>query len=149
MNAGRGLSIGRLAEATGVNLETIRYYERIGLMPEPARTEGGHRVYEAAHEGRLAFVRRGRDLGFTIDDIRALLALAEPDRRTCADVLAIAEAHLEAVRGKIADLKALEGLLSATVDRCENGQSPECAVLKMLEGGARADRESQAGALDA
>ena len=97
-----GLSIGRLAALTGVHLETIRYYERIGLMPEPARTDGSHRVYFDAHRQRLAFVQRARKLGFSIEDIRALLALSEPDRRCCGDVERIAAAHLQNVRAKIA-----------------------------------------------
>ena len=73
------LTIGRLAAAAGVNLETVRYYERIKLMPPPARTASGHRVYEAAHIQRLAFIRRARELGFSIEEVRALLALAEPN----------------------------------------------------------------------
>jgi len=76
----RGLSIGQLAAAAGVNLETVRYYERIGLMPPPARTGGGHRAYDSAHVQRLAFIRHARALGFGIEDIRALLTLAAPGR---------------------------------------------------------------------
>jgi DNA-binding transcriptional MerR regulator len=75
----QALTNGRLAEAAGVNLETVRYYERIGLMPSPDRTTGGHRAYEPEHVRRLTFIRRVRDLGFGIGDIRALLALAEPE----------------------------------------------------------------------
>lgn len=130
-----GLSIGQLAAATGVHLETVRYYERIDLMPEPARTEGGHRVYSEVHRRRLAFVQRARKLGFSIEDIRALLALAEPGRRSCRDVERIAAAHLEDVRIKIADLTRLEQLLSAGVGRCVAGDDPSCPVLDMLEGG--------------
>ena len=86
----RGLTIGRLAEETGVNLETVRYYERIGLMPRPDRTAGGHRSYSKAHARRLAFIRRARELGFGLGEIRALLVLAEPGRTSCAEVQAIA-----------------------------------------------------------
>jgi MerR family mercuric resistance operon transcriptional regulator len=130
-----GLSIGRLAALSGVNLETVRYYERIGLMPEPDRTGGGHRIYSETHRQRLAFIRRGRELGFSIEDIRVLLALAEPGHRSCQEVQAIAVAHLDDVRAKIADLMKLEGILANTVSRCaKSAEIPSCAVLEMLEG---------------
>ena len=134
MGASRALSIGRLAASSGVNLETIRYYERIGLMPAPDRTAGGHRLYDAGHRRRLSFIRRGRELGFGIGAIRTLLDLAEPGHRSCADVQPIAASHLEEVRAKIADLARLEAILADTVDRCERGASaPCCPVLEMLE----------------
>jgi MerR family mercuric resistance operon transcriptional regulator len=137
MAVNRGLTIGRLAVASGVNLETIRYYERIGLMPAPARTEGGHRAYEPDHRRRLGFIRRGRELGFSIDEIRALLDLAQPQRRACEDVRAIAATHLADVRAKMADLARLEALLSETVHRCNaNVVAPSCAVLDLLEADA-------------
>ena len=88
------LTIGKLANSAGTNLETVRYYERIGLMPEPGRTEGGHRNYAAAHVRRLTFIRRARELGFAIEDIRALLELAEPGRVSCGEVQKIAAHHL-------------------------------------------------------
>jgi MerR family mercuric resistance operon transcriptional regulator len=94
------LTIGRLADGAGVNLETIRYYERIGLMPKPGRTEGGHRNYASAHVRRLTFIRRARELGFAIEDIRALLDLAEPGRVSCGEVQKIAALHLHNVRAK-------------------------------------------------
>lgn len=135
MSTDRGLSIGALAKASGVNLETIRYYERIGLMPAPARTEGGHRLYEAEHRRRLDFIRRGRNLGFGIEDIRALLKLSETVPQPCGPVVEIASAHLEQVQSKIADLVRLERLLSETLGRCKEAPSgPACAVLEMLEG---------------
>jgi len=116
-----------------VNLETIRYYERIGLMPEPHRTEGGHRLYQRVHLQRLLFIRRGRELGFGIEDIRMLLGLAEPGRRSCDEVQAIASAHLVEVRAKIADLTRLADILTETVHRCDGKRAPSCAVLEMLE----------------
>jgi MerR family mercuric resistance operon transcriptional regulator len=130
-----GLSIGQLAALTGVHLETVRYYERIGLMPAPARTAGGHRVYSDAHRQRLAFAQRARKLGFSIEDVRNLLALSEPARRSCRDVEVIAAAHLENVRAKIADLRRLEQLLTAAVTRCHTDDNPSCPVLDMLESG--------------
>lgn len=134
MRASRGLSIGRLAASSGVNLETIRYYERIGLMPAPDRTEGGHRLYDNAHKRRLSFIRRGRELGFGIGAIRTLLDLAEPGRRSCEDVLPIAASHLREVQAKIADLARLEAVLAQTVNACERHlPAPCCPVLEMLE----------------
>jgi MerR family mercuric resistance operon transcriptional regulator len=134
MRSIRGLTIGKLAVLSGVNLETIRYYERIGLMPAPDRTEGGHRVYVEAHRRRLTFIRRGRDLGFGIEAIRGLLDLAEPGHRSCDDVQTIAAAHLADVRAKLADLVRLEGILAQTVSRCADPASaPACPVLEMLE----------------
>jgi MerR family mercuric resistance operon transcriptional regulator len=128
-----GLTIGKLAKAAGVNLETIRYYERIGLMPAPARSEGGHRNYERDHVRRLAFIRRARELGFSIDDIRALIALAEPGDVACAKVRVIAAAHLCEVRAKLADLRRLEAVLADTVARCVGETSPTCPVLDVLD----------------
>lgn len=135
MSVSRGLSIGGLARKAGVNLETIRYYERIGLMAEPARTDGGHRIYEESHRRRLEFIRRGRELGFGIEDIRGLLALSEGDGKPCEAVQAIAAKHLAQVRSKIADLKRLAGILSQTVSQCgATIGTPHCPVLDMLEG---------------
>lgn len=129
-----GLTRGRLAELTGVNLETIRYYEGIGLMPEPSRTPAGHRVYGDAHRRRLSFIRRGRELGFGVEEVRALLGLAEPQRRSCDEVRPIAAAHLQDVRARIADLMRLEALLASTVEGCEaRGAAPSCPVLDLLE----------------
>ncbi len=130
----RELTIGRLAAKTGVNLETIRYYERIGMIPRPALTKGGHRSYTEVEARRLAFIRRARELGFSLDEIRALLALAEAGQAACAEVRPIAQAHLENVRAKLADLAKLEKIFSETVSRCSDTASPHCPVLDMLQG---------------
>ena len=130
------LTIGGLASAAGVNLETVRYYERIGLMPSPGRTTGGHRAYEPEHVRRLAFIRRARELGFSIEDIRALLALAEPANGSCMQVRNIAQAHLHEVRAKLADLAKLERILANTVSKCSGGPAPRCPVLDMLGTGS-------------
>jgi MerR family mercuric resistance operon transcriptional regulator len=114
-------------------LETVRYYERIGLMPVPARTEGGHRVYSDEHRRRLAFVQRARTLGFGIEDVRTLLALSEPTRRSCSDVAPVAAAHLRVVRARIAELTKLEQLLTAAVSGCVTDDDLSCPVLEMLE----------------
>jgi MerR family mercuric resistance operon transcriptional regulator len=129
----RGITIGQLARAAGVNIETVRYHERIGLVAKPARTSGGQRSYASEDARHLAFVRRARELGFSIDDIRALLRLAAPGQRSCADVEGIARAHLRNVQTKLADLAKLENILAATVDQCSGGASPACPVLEMLD----------------
>jgi MerR family mercuric resistance operon transcriptional regulator len=132
LTSARGLTIGRLAAAAGVNLETIRYYERIRLMPRPGRTRGGHRIYSTDHVKRLAFIRRARELGFSIEDIRTLLVLSEPKRISCDRVKVIASAHLAAVRVKVADLSRLEALLAAAVAQCAGEVAPTCPVIDML-----------------
>lgn len=129
----RRLAIGELSERTGVNIETARYYEKIGLVPSPARTEGGHRAYEDAHVGRLTFIRRARELGFTLDEVRGLLKLVDGEHsRRCADVRAVTLGHLDEVRGKVRDLKRLERTLSGIVARCEGGTVPECPIVEAL-----------------
>jgi len=133
----RGLTIGQLAKSAAVNLETVRYYERIGLIAAPARTEGGHRTYDEEAIRHLAFVRRARDLGFSIHDIRALLTLAAPGRNSCAEVRNVASAHLVNVRTKLADLAKLEAILSATIAKYGDHPSPDCPVLDMLDTGTR------------
>jgi MerR family mercuric resistance operon transcriptional regulator len=128
----QSLTIGRLAEAAGVNLETVRYYERIKLMPSPARTASGHRAYEDADIRRLAFIRRARELGFSIKQIRALLNLSEPSRVSCAEAREIARMHLDEVRAKLADLGRLERILAATIAQCSGDAAPSCPVLDMF-----------------
>ena len=110
---GGSLAIGSLSRQTGSKVETIRYYERIGLLPTPARTASGYRRYDRAHLTRLAFIRRAfirraRALGFSLDEVRTLLRLADERERPCAEVRVVASAHLEDVRAKIADLQAME-----------------------------------------
>lgn len=126
------MSIGVLSKASGVNIETIRYYERIGLTPRPPRTEGGQRVYEAADHQRLIFIRRCRDLGFSLEDIRALLDLAQHEARPCHDVKEKTVGHLAAVRRKIADLKRMEAALKGLAKSCDGGDAPTCPILQAL-----------------
>ena len=132
-------SIGELSRHSGVNIETIRYYERIKMLPPPPRTGSGRRVY-GPPEGRiLAFIRRSRDLGFTLEEIRAMLALGGPGRAPCADVHRIASAHLVNVRTKLADLVKLEAILAETVAQCSDGATPDCPVLDILDAGRPTD----------
>jgi MerR family mercuric resistance operon transcriptional regulator len=121
-----------LARRTGCNLETIRYYEKIGIMPEPTRTAPGYRVYDVTHVARLRFILRGRELGFSIEELRGLLQLVDQGTHTCAEVKALTEQHLADVRAKIADLKRIEKVLTATAAQCSGERVPECPVLEAL-----------------
>lgn len=130
----KALTIGALARATDTKVETIRYYERMGLLPRPSRTAGNYRSYDAKHLARLSFVRRSRDLGFSIEDVRALLKLADQRKRDCASVGEIACGHVAAIERKIKDLRALQRELKALMARCEGG-SVECRLLETLAPG--------------
>ena len=121
-----------MARATGCNLETIRYYEKIGIMPDPPRSTKGYRSYDDAHVKRLKFVMRSRDLGFSLEEVRGLLGLVDDRSRTCAEVQIIAEDHLTDAQAKIADLQRIERVLSDTVARCTGDAVPECAVIDAL-----------------
>ena len=126
------LTIGELGKATGTKVETVRYYERIGLLPKPARTTGNYRAYGSAELGRLSFIRRARDLGFSLDQVRALLGLSDDRSRDCAGVDRIAEAHLKEVDRKLADLTALRRELKAVIDSCDGGTVGECRIIEAL-----------------
>jgi len=130
---GDGLTVGQLSRLTGVNIETVRYYEKIGMLPAPRRTEGGHRVYGPKETRVLVFIRRGRQLGFTLDQIRTLIDLGELGKASCADVREIAQHHLDDIRTKIDDLVQLERLLSHTVAQCSGEKVPDCPILDILD----------------
>ena len=130
------LSIGEVSRRTGVNIETIRYYERIQILPSPPRTASGRRVYGPAERRTLSFVRRARELGFALDEIRILLGLsADNGKRTCAEVREVATMHLADIRTKIADLRAMEHLLAQTVELCDAGKLSGCPVIETLSAG--------------
>lgn len=131
-----GLSISQLAARTDTSPDTIRYYERVGLLPRPPRSAGRQRRFGAEHEQRLRFIRRARTLGFGISAIASLLQLAAPGRRSCATVRALALTHLADVRARLAELQQLEAALADTVARCSGDAAPACALLSMLEAGA-------------
>jgi len=124
--------IGVLSAETGVNIETIRYYEKIGLMPAPPRTEGRQRVYASAHLKRLTFIRRSRELGFSLDQIRELLGLVRGHDLTCAEVKAMTEEHVADIRRKVKDLKKLERVLSDLAAQCSGNAVPDCPILDAL-----------------
>ncbi|NIJ38423.1 DNA-binding transcriptional MerR regulator [Sphingopyxis panaciterrae] len=126
------MKIGELSRATGTNIETIRYYERIGLLPAPHRTAANYRSYGDAHRSRLTFVRHSRDLGFTIEEIRSLLDLSDHPERDCGEADRIASLHLEQVEEKIAQLALLRDELTRIVGRCRGGVAADCRVIEAL-----------------
>jgi MerR family mercuric resistance operon transcriptional regulator len=128
-------TIGALSGRTGVNIETIRYYERIGLLPAPPRSAGRHRLYEDGHRRRLVFIRRARELGFSLEDVRALLGLGGAHDLTCRDVLALTRHHIGAIRAKIRDLRRLERTLTDLAARCQGAEVPECPILDAIGDG--------------
>lgn len=125
-------SIGALADATDAKVETVRYYERIGLLPEPERTAGNYRAYTGDHLARLSFIRRARDLGFTLDQVRALLGLADNKNNDCCAVDAMARDHLTDIDRKIADLKALRRELNDLLGQCKQGTIADCRIIGAL-----------------
>ena len=129
--AGQAIQIGELARRTGCNIETIRYYERIGLISAPLR-RGRYRTYETRDVQQLSFVRRARELGFKLDEVRALLNLATDETAACAEVRDLAAAHLHDVRARIADLRRMEQVLADAVTACETGQDPACPLIQAL-----------------
>jgi Cu(I)-responsive transcriptional regulator len=126
------MKIGELAKATGTRVETVRYYEKTGLLPAPARTQGNYRSYDDRHLARLSFIRRARDLGFSIEQVRALLDLSDDRTRDCATVDAIANGHLREVDRKIASLTALRRELSAVIASCHGGTVAQCRIIEAL-----------------
>ena len=128
-----GIQIGELSKRTGCNIETIRYYERVNLLRAPTRSAGHYRLYDTADARRLAFIRRARELGFTLDEVRALLALSASDRQeTCAQVRELAVSHLTEIQAKIADLRAMERVLADAVQRCTAGELRGCPIIDAL-----------------
>jgi Cu(I)-responsive transcriptional regulator len=130
--SGDNLSIGTLAKAADTKVETIRYYERIGLLPMPARTAGNYRIYSGEHVHRLSFIRRARHLGFSIDQVRDLLGFSDQRDRPCDAVDAIAREHLADVDRKIADLQALRRELDSIISQCGRGTVADCRIIDAL-----------------
>ena len=131
----KGMQRAELAQRTGSNLETVRYYEKVGVLPEPPRARNGYRTYDTTHERRLRFVLRARELGFSLDEIRELLRLVDERGQPCAEARAVAAAHLDDVRAKIADLKRMERVLKKVVAQCGDGTLPECPLIETLFAG--------------
>lgn len=125
-------TIGPLSRATNVKVTTIRYYESIGLLPEPDRSASGQRLYDDAAFDRLRFIRHARDLGFSVDAIRELIELQTDASEDCSHVDEIARRHLSEVRRRLGQLEALEGELERMLNMCEGGNVGECAILECL-----------------
>lgn len=125
------ITIGRLSEQTGVKVETIRYYEKIGLMPSPERTASGHRIYDQTQLMRLTSIKRCRDLGFPLDDVRMMLGLIDGGY-TCGEVRDLTLQHQASIKQKITDLKRLDKTLGTLATACRGGSSKECAVVDAL-----------------
>ena len=126
------LLIGALSKRTGCNIETIRYYERIGLLPAPPRTPGGRRLYSYTHLKRLTFIRRSRQLGFHLDEIRELLNLVDGGSYTCDEVRELTLTHAGEVERKIVDLQRMSGVLREITSKCSGGKVPDCPIIDAL-----------------
>lgn len=136
MTRRKPLGIGALSKQSGCNIETIRYYERIGLMAAPGRTAGGHRVYDDDLAKRLFFILRSRQLGFSINEIRTLLHMVDGDDMSCVEVMSVTEEHLADVQRKIKDLRKLERVLKDMVAQCSGTEVPECPIIDCLNSAA-------------
>ena len=132
MKAMDSFLIGNLSKQSGVNIETIRYYEKIGVMPAPGRSAGGFRIYGPDHIKRLGFVRRSRQLGFSLDEVRNLLRLVDGHGHTCAEVHALMLSHLAEIRRKIRDLRRLQRAMAEMAARCSGESVPECPIVDAL-----------------
>jgi MerR family transcriptional regulator, mercuric resistance operon regulatory protein len=128
--------IGELSRETGCHIETIRYYEKLGLLPEPSRTNGGHRLYTKKHEKRLGFILKARGLGFTLDNTRELLSLSENTERSCAEALTLVEANLTTVNEKLQELQRIKESLLAMSKSCKcccpGTKAPDCTIVDAL-----------------
>jgi len=130
----QGFLIGEISRRTGVNIETIRYYERIEVMPKPKRSQGGQRRYDESQLNRLGFIKRSRELGFSLKETCALLTLVDSGEMTCGEVHALTVEHLRDVRSKIADLRKLERALKKLSAQCTPGDLSDCPIVETLYG---------------
>jgi len=141
MIGGQAITIGKLAEISDSNVPTIRYYEEIGLLPRAQRRASGHRTYTEADLKRMTFIRRCRDFGFSIEQVRRLVTLTETPERDCVEARDLAQAHLNAVRGKLRELRALEkslaGFVTACDAECAGGPATDCLIIEDLNGTAK------------
>ena len=131
------IGIGELSRQTGCKVETIRYYEQQRLLPEPPRTDGGHRLYTEEMRGRLLFIRRSRELGFSMEEIRGLLSLVDGEQISCERVKSMAEEHLDDIRAKISDLRRMQRTLTELAGRCSGKDVPECPIIDTLQYGRK------------
>ena len=126
------MKIGEIAAATATKVETVRFYEKSGLLPPPARTQGNYRSYDTSHLQRLSFIRRARQLGLSLDDVRELLALADDKEQSCEAVDAIASSHLKVIEQKLADLNQMATELKRMIGQCHKGKVGECLIVETL-----------------
>jgi MerR family copper efflux transcriptional regulator len=126
------VNIGQAAETSGISAKMIRYYESIGLVPTPARTQGGYRDYGPMEIHRLCFVRRARDLGFSFEQIRELLKLWSDQHRSSADVKVLAQAHIDNLETRARELRQMISTLRALVAQCEGDQRSDCPIIEEL-----------------
>lgn len=137
LNGRRALRIGELAEATGTPVETIRFYEREGLLPPPRRSDNNYRSYDVTHAGRLAFIRQCRNLDMTLDEVRTLLRLRDAAPADCGEVDAVLDEHIGHVAERIRELRALQRDLRRLRSRCQAGDGADgCGILRALDGAA-------------
>ena len=134
ITSNQGILIGEISRRTGVNIETIRYYERIEVMPKPKRSEGGQRLYDESQLNRLGFIKRSRELGFSLKEICTLLTLVDSGEMTCSEVHALTVEHLREVRSKITDLRKLERALKNLAAQCSLGDVSDCPIVETLYG---------------
>lgn len=140
----RTIRIGALSERTGCKIETIRFYEKAGIIQPAGRSRAGHRIYTVEHEKRLSFVRKARSLGFSLDEVRQLLRMVDETGHTCDEVRSAAEAHLRQVRERVADLRTIERVLAGMVKSCRGGDIPDCPVVEALYASSRPRRRGHA-----
>lgn len=126
------VTIGKLSKRTGCNIETIRYYERIGILLKPQRSEGGNRLYNDEQIKRLVFVRRSRELGFSLEEIRTLLRLVDGKKTTCQEIKIVTEGHIHDIEKKITDLQTLQKTLKDISSQCNGGFVPNCPIIDTL-----------------
>jgi MerR family mercuric resistance operon transcriptional regulator len=127
------LTIGKVAEQTGCHIETIRYYEKENLLPPPGRSAGGHRLYTSDLIERLVFIRRSRELGFSMQEIRELLSVVDGHHVSCERVKNLADTHLNDIRSKISDLRRMETTLRELSNQCSGDDVPECPIIEALQ----------------
>lgn len=126
------IGIGEMSRQTGVGIETIRYFEKIGMMPVPKRSEGGNRLFNTEQLQRLFFIKRCREIGFNQAEIKALLAMVDHEDVTCAEVHSITTAHVADIQRRIKDLRKLEKVLTQMAKECSQGDIPECPIIEIL-----------------
>ena len=144
MSGSTTFSIGELARRSGVKATTIRYYEGIGLVPAPCRSDGRQRRYGEAEVRRLGFIRHSRDLGFSVGAIRELLALSGQPEGSCTDIDEIAKRHVVAIDRRIEQLVALRGVLERMIEECGHGQIGDCRVMQILSDFEHLEHEEHA-----